>query len=321
MPFVDKPLKELYEYMGSTPCPKDFDTFWDARLFELKSHDPAPRLTPADFKSSAAEAYDLYFTGTKGVKVYAKYIKPKNLTGKAPLLLCFHGYSGASGLWSSYLNYVSEGFCVAALDCRGQGGRSDTGSTCGTTFRNMFLRGVDGPAEDMLFVQQYLDLALLARITMSFDETDETRVAAMGGSQGGALTLACAALVPEIKKAAAHHPFLSDFKRVWDMGIVKEGAYNEIDYYFRRFDPRHEREEEFFTKLGYIDIQNLAKRIRAEILMCTGLMDITCPPSTQFAVYNKITSKKDFLIYPEFGHEALADQADIDFEFLRELAK
>ena len=41
------------------------------------------------------------------------------------------------------------------------------------------------------------------------------------------------------------------------------GAYEELKSYFRMFDPLHEREEEIFTKLGYIDCQYLAPRIRA----------------------------------------------------------
>ena len=39
--------------------------------------------------------------------------------------------------------------------------------------------------------------------------------------------------------------------------------------------------------------------------MTTGLMDQICPPSTQFAAYNKITSPKSVEFFPDFGHEAL----------------
>ncbi len=317
MPMIDKPLSELLTYQGSSPCPADIDVFWDKRLAELESHNANPTLTKADFECSFADCFDLYFTGTKGAKIYAKYIRPKNLTGKAPLILNFHGYSGASGSWSNYLSYVSEGYCVAALDCRGQGGLSqDIGGFVGTTFRGMFIRGVEGPAEDMLFVQQYLDTALLAKITMGFPETDETRVAARGGSQGGGLTLACASLVPEVKIATPWVPFLSDYKRVWDMDLDKD-AYEEIKYYFTHFDPTHHREDEFFTKLGYIDIQNLTKRIKAEVYMATGLMDTICPPSTQFAAFNKITSKKQYVIYHDFGHGTPSSHSDLEFSFIR----
>ena len=53
--------------------------------------------------------------------------------------------------------------------------------------------------------------------------------------------------------------------------------------------------------------------------MFTGLMDTVCPPSTQFAAYNKITSRKEMVIYPDFTHEALPDQGDRVFNFMQKL--
>ena len=63
----------------------------------------------------------------------------------------------------------------------------------------------------------------------------------------------------------------------------------------------------------------LASRIRAEVLMFTGLMDTICPPSTQFAAYNKITAPKEVVIYPDFGHEHLPGHGDLTLNFLRQL--
>jgi cephalosporin-C deacetylase len=48
-------------------------------------------------------------------------------------------------------------------------------------------------------------------------------------------------------------------------------------------------------------------------------MDTVCPPSTQFAAFNKIQSKKDTLIYPDFGHEALPGATDAIFNFMARL--
>jgi cephalosporin-C deacetylase len=48
-------------------------------------------------------------------------------------------------------------------------------------------------------------------------------------------------------------------------------------------------------------------------------MDTICPPSTQFAVYNKISSKKNMNIYPDFGHEMIAGAFDEAFEFLMDI--
>ena len=155
-------------------------------------------------------------------------------------------------------------------------------------------------------------------LMMDMPEVDPKRVGATGASQGGGLTLACASLVPEIKRVATVFPFLSDYKRVWEMDLAKD-AYFELQDYFRKFDPLHKREEEIFNKLGYIDVQHLAPRIQGKVLMSVGLMDTVCPPSTQFAAYNKITAEKSLRVYPDFGHEGLPGNSDEIFKFMNEL--
>jgi cephalosporin-C deacetylase len=177
---------------------------------------------------------------------------------------------------------------------------------------------LDDHPDKLLFRQMFLDAAQLAGIVMNLPEVDANRVGALGGSQGGALTLACAALEPRIKKLAPVFPFLCDYKRVWEMDLAKD-AYQELRTFFRHHDPQHKREEEIFTKLGYIDIQYLAHRIQGEVLMAVGLMDTICPPSTQFAAYNKITASKRLEIYPDFGHEGLPGFSDTTIQFLLDL--
>lgn len=320
MPLVDMPLDKLRTYQGTNPRPHDFDAFWDRALAEQRATDPRAELVPAPFaKSVIAECFDLYFIGVGGARIHAKYLRPRKSPGKHPAVLFFHGYSGNAGDWHDKLAWVSQGYSVAVMDCRGQGGYSeDVGGVKGTTLRGSIVRGLDDSPDKLLFRQVFLDCAQLARVVMSFPEVDPTRVGAHGGSQGGALTIACCALVPEIKRCAPVFPFLSDYKRIWEMDLFKD-AYDELKYYFRSFDPRHERENEIFTRLGYIDIQFLAPRIRATVLMGTGLMDTICPPSTQFAAFNKIKAPKDVILYPDFGHEGLPGFTDRVFDFMADL--
>ena len=319
MPVIDMPLEELKEYKGISPCPKDIDKFWDRAIDEMKAVDPQVEIKPADFTSDIADCYDMYFTGIGGARVYAKLLKPKNIKGKAPAIVQFHGYSMNSGDWSDKLAFAASGYIVAAMDCRGQGGKSrDAGGVGINTLKGHIIRGVDDGPDSLLFKKIFLDTAQLAYLVMAMDDVDESRVGCMGGSQGGALTLACASLVPEMKLAAPVYPFLSDYKRVWNMDLAKF-AYEEIRDYLRRFDPTHENIDKFYETLAYIDIQNLTHRIKAEVLMFTGLMDEICPPSTQFAAYNKIVSKKDVIIYPDYGHEGLPMQSDKTYEFMKKL--
>jgi cephalosporin-C deacetylase len=316
----DFPIERLQTYMGINPRPADFDVYWEAALAEMRAVDAHLELVPAEFQAPGAECFDLYFNGVGGARIHAKYLRPKNAPAPHPAVVMFHGYTSGSGDWADKLGYVGQGFTVAALDCRGQGGLSeDPGGVHGNTQHGHIIRGLDdalqGHPEKLLYRQIFLDTAQLAAIVMGMPEVDPQRVGATGGSQGGALTVACAALEPRIRRAAPVYPFLSDYQRVWEMD-QGEGAYMELKEYFRHFDPTHAKETRIFEALGYVDIQHLAGRIRGEVQWAIGLMDTTCPPSTQFAAYHKITAPKQMVVYPDFGHEGLPEVNDRIFQFL-----
>lgn len=323
MPQIDLPIEQLLEYAGRNPKPADFEAFWDASLAQMRATDPNVELVPHALSAPFAECFDLTWTGVGGARVYAKYLRPANIETPAPAILHFHGYSGASSSnWSDYLAYVARGFCVAALDCRGQGGRSqDVFDGTGNTQHGHFIRGLHdargGAPEKLYFRNMFLDTAQLAQIVGDFPEVDANRLGARGGSQGGALTLVCAALA-NIKRAAPEYPFLCDYQRVWEMDLA-QGAYSELKNYFRLYDPRHQHHDEIFTALGYVDVQHLMPRVQAQVLMGVGLMDTICPPSTQFAAYNRIPAAKSHVLYPDFGHDGLPGSNDIIYEFLGEL--
>lgn len=316
----DMPREKLASYDGTNPRPADFDAYWDAGLAEIEALDPKVEIVPADFDAPFADCGHLYFQGTGGARVHAKLLRPKSSEGPHPAVLVFHGYSGRSPDWSELLGWVASGYTVAALDCRGQAGLSeDVGGVTGWTLNGHIVRGLtDGlnDAPDKLYYRHvFLDTALLARIVMGFDDVDADRVGATGGSQGGGLTLACAGLTPTLKLAAPVYPFLCDYQRIWEIDLCKH-AYLELGEWFKRMDPMHERETEVFTNLGYVDVQHLAPRIRAEVLMAVGYADQVCPPSTQYAAYNKISATKSLRVYPDHGHESLPYNSDAIYSFL-----
>lgn len=317
MPCLDMPLSELQNYRGVNPKPEDFDAYWETALREMRAVVPNFTITKADFSSPIVDCFDCCFTGVKGARVYAKHLRPKHYHGKLPAILQFHGYGGNCGDWQSKIGYAASGYAVFAMDVRGQSGKStDPGGVAGNTQRGHIIRGLNEEDPQKLFYRNiFLDAAELAGLVMELDFIDPERVYTQGGSQGGALSLACAALEPRTKRVAAHFPFLSDYKRVWDMDLDID-CYIELREYFRFFDPRHEQEDAIFNKLGYIDLQHLAPRIKAEVLMFTGLLDNICPPSTQFAVFNRLECPKKHIIYPDFGHEYLPDSDDMVYAFL-----
>ena len=320
MPAVDKPLPELLQYTGSSPCPADLDAYWARGIAEMEAVDPQLEWVDAAFQTSYAKCSSLYFTGTGGARIHAKVARPNPLPETAtPLLVMFHGYTGSAPGWLTMMSYVAAGFTVVGLDCRGQGGLSeDTVPTKGNTLHGHIIKGLDDHKDKLYYRNVYLDTVQLTRIGMGFDWVDAERVGCTGGSQGGALSLACAALEPRIKRVFSMYPFLSDFKRVWNMGLDQH-AYSGLRDYMRRFDPLHEREDEIFETLGYIDVSNLAPKIEGEALMALTLLDNICPPSTQFAAYNAIRSEKTKLVYQDYGHEGLLGCDEKAFEFFMNL--
>jgi len=314
------PLSELKKYQGSSPCPADLDEFWAKALAELDDTGTDYELVEADFRAPGVLCYDLYFTGVGNARIHCKFLRPEKIEGKIPAIAMFHGYSGDCGGFFEKLPYAYAGYAVLALDVRGQAGKSDdTQVVSGNTLFGHVIRGLSTWNPNNLFFRNvYLDAAKTARILMAMDFVDETKVGAMGGSQGGALTLACAALEPRVARMAPNFPFLCDFKRIWNIDLCS-GAYDEFAKYLRTQDPRHEHIDKFFGTLAYIDLANLTPRIRAKTKWFIGLMDNICPPSTQFAAYNHMTAEREMVIYPDFGHEGLPDCSEITFRFFEEM--
>jgi cephalosporin-C deacetylase len=160
-----------------------------------------------------------------------------------------------------------------------------------------------------------MDTAQLARIVRSLPFVDSNRVGVCGGSQGGGLSVACAALTPGINRACILMPFLSDYRRVWEMNLAR-GSYQEITDYFRHYDPHSTCAKRKFS-LGWATwIRSTWPADSREVRLYVGLMDDTCPPSTQFAIYNRLTCEKDYRVFPDFGHESFPDTDEDTMLFL-----
>ena len=321
-PTFDLPWNELQGYTGIGPRPDDFDAFWAAGLAEMRAVEARPEWRPAEFQAPFAQASDLFFTGVGGARIHAKVLRPNNLSKKCGAVVVFHGYTGSSGDWTALLGYAAAGMVVAALDCRGQGGLSeDPGGARGNTWRGHIIRGLDEGPEKLLYRQIFLDAAQLTELVMALPEVDAAQVGVTGWSQGGALTLAVAGLLPRVRLAAPVYPFLSDYRRVWELDLGDD-AYRELTDFFRWHDPLHQREAEIFRTLSYIDVRHLAPRIHARTLFTATLQDRVCPPSSQMAAYNLITAPKELIVYPDHGHEPLPGALDRIFLFLtgREVA-
>lgn len=310
----EMPLEELKNYMGTNPIPEDFDEFWDKQVKRADQHPLKYEITESEITGfDTVSCYDIWFNGITGNPVYAKYIRP-HIDKKVPLIMQYHGYPGASRPWFEQIVFAGMGYALIAMDCAGQGGKTlQNGAYMGPMAEGHIIMGIDGPAEAMYYVITFLNALLISRIGEQLEGIDTQRIYCNGASQGAGLSCAVAALNPNIKRCALLYPYLSDYKRVWELNMDL-AVYEGLRYYSRWFDQLHAGDA-FFEKLGYIDAHNFAHRIKAEVLFGSGLKDIFCPPSTHFAVYNNIHSKKRMYIFPDYGHEEIGafDNLIIDF--------
>lgn len=308
-------VSEMERYLGRDEPPKDFSYFWQKELDYLKSVNVEYDLQPKNFQLSSATCYDLTFTAADTSEIYAKVVFPRN-TSPHPVMFKFHGYQGQSSDWSEALKFAAEGVGVVMMDVRGQSGKSvDLSQHHGNTVKGHIIRGVSEGPENIFYKNVYLDIVLLVNIISSFEQVDRTRLFSYGESQGGALALVCAALNPEIKKVFSVYPFLADFRRVLELKYDTE-AYDELHRYFKFTDPFYETAETVFETLGYIDVKNFSAQIKAETTMVCCLQDDVCPPSTQYAIFNRLKGIKNMLVLPEYGHEAInVRMSDIVFNW------
>lgn len=314
MPRKDLLLDE--RYTGSTPRPQDFDSFWDARVREAWRLPLQYRITPSEIPDSRrTRYYDVWLEGMNGAKLYAKLVLPIRAE-KVPVVLQFHGYPGSSRGWFEQSAFAGMGMAVLAMECPGQGGASVyAGAPVGTTAADHIAMGLGGDPEGLYYTEVFQDTCLMVRLALALEELDSGRIYVNGASQGGGLGLVCTALnASHIRRCAALYPFLADYRRAWDLDMDAV-VFTGMKYCTRWFDPTGDRLEELFTKLGYIDVLHFVDRITCPVLFGTGLRDDLIPPSAQQAVFSRIRSPKRRLVYPDYGHEEIADFDNRVMEF------
>ena len=318
MAIFDLPLQELRDYTPPLTRQPDFDQFWQKTLDEAQSWPLNHELVPVEYPVPEIRALAVRYRGWRDAPIAAWYLLPVS-DGPFPAMVFYHGYRNSKVGIYTYLPWVLQGYAVLAVDVRGQPGDSvDTASYSSGHARGWMTKGVLDENE-YYYRAVYVDAVRALDFLATQEDVDMTRVGLTGFSQGGGLSLAVAALDDRPALTMPGMPFLCHFER--PLEISKEYPYWEFAEYLRHHPNRSDR---VFRTLSYFDNLNLADWITCPALVSVGLIDEICPPSTVFAVYNRLWSTKQIAVFPYHSHEPPETHRETEMRwanhFLRDVA-
>lgn len=320
MPSIDMPLEQLRQYKPSLYREADFEDYWDATVSEAVKQPLNAELVPYPLKAKGLQCYAVRFDGYSaggkagsGGRIAGWYVRPE-AAGTFPGVCIYHGYSGRAPRPLDMVAYASQGMCVLSMDCRGQNGHSQDAALYPEGHHSGWMTlGIRDP-RTYYYRFVYADAVRALELLARREEVDPRRLAITGGSQGGGITLAVAALVPDRPILALPDiPFLCDYRRA--IAITPAGPYPEIPNFFKAHpDLVHQG----MRTLSYCDNLNLAPWIKCRTVISNSLWDDVCPPSTIFAVYNHMTAEKEMAVYPYHKHEVPYEHTEVKFKLLTE---
>ena len=263
MPLLDMSLEEMRAYRPAREEPPDFDAFWADTLRDARSHDLNATFERIDSGLTTVEIYDVTFSGFNGDRIKGWYMLPRGATGTLPGVVEYIGYGGGRSFPVEWLAFPSAGFAYLVMDTRGQGSISRRGDTPdipngANPFAPGFMtQGILDP-KTYYYRRVYTDAVRAVEAISSREEVDVSRLAVTGASQGGALSVSTAGLVPEVAVCLPDAPFLSNFRRAVE--ITPREPYPEIARYLKI---HRDKIDTAFETLSYFDGMNFAARMKA----------------------------------------------------------
>ncbi|MYW66920.1 prolyl oligopeptidase family serine peptidase [Streptomyces sp. SID8379] len=305
----DMPLDRLREYRPEPEEPADFDAFWRKTLDDAARHPLETRFVPYETGLATVDVYDVTFNGWGGQPVKAWLLLPRARTGPLPAVVQYIGYNGGRGIPYAWLTWSALGHAHLVVDNRGQGGGgknvADTPDIApeghGSSSPGFLTRGIEDPHRHY-YRRLITDAVRAVDAVREHEAVDASRVAVLGGSQGGGLALAVSGLRDDVAATVADVPFLCHFRRASQ--ITDAGPYAEI----ARFLSGHRFGiEAAMETLSYFDGVNFAARATSPAWFSVGLMDKVCPSSTVFAAYHRYAGPASIEVFPYNGHEGGAE--------------
>lgn len=287
-----------------TQEPQDFRSFWQKNVEELKLVPMS--YTKELYKDYCTDKIDCYLVKLQidkmGHSMYGFLFYPKNAQpGKHPVVLCPPG-AGIKTIKDPMRNkyYAENGFVRFEVEIHGLDPRipSETFGEISRAFNDRnggyLANGLEN--KDIYYMKHvYVGLVRCIDFLTSLPEWDGKNVAVQGGSQGGALAIIAAGLDSRVTQCVANHPALSDMA-----GYAAKGGTGGYPHFCRQ--PQILSNKDCLNTLAYFDVVNFARYVKAPTYLTWGYNDVTCPPTTSYAVWNTLKCTKESLLTPINEH-------------------
>lgn len=287
----------------TTVNPQDFDEFWQNTLAEARKTplEAKRRLLP-ERCTEKVNVYEVSFQNIRqGSRTYGILCVPTK-PGKYPALLRVPGagvrpYQG--DIWTA-----EQGAITLEIGIHGvpvtmpQQVYDDMFNGCLNGYWDYNMNDRDNCYYKRVFVGAVRSIDYIA----SLPEWNGTSLGVTGSSQGGMLSLVCAALDKRVTFYGAVHAAMCDHT-----ASLKGVACGWPHYFY--YNPKNIDQKKVETS-RYYDGVNFARRITCPGWFSFGYNDDVVPPTTAYATYNTVTAPKELHPYQQTGHYWYQEQWD-----------
>jgi cephalosporin-C deacetylase len=283
-------------------CPKDFDEFWSNALKEARytSLEPTRELLP-ERCTKDVNVYQVSFQNIRwGSRTYGILCVPVK-PGKYPALLHVPGagirpYAG--DVWTASKGAITLEIGIHGIPVTMS---QDYYDKLAAGALNCYWNFNRNNRDEFYYKRVFVGAIRAIDYICSLPEWNGAELGVTGSSQGGMLSLVCAALDKRVTFYGAVHAAMCDHT------ASLEGIACGWPHYF--YGQKNPDPKEVETS-RYYDGINFARRITVPGWFSFGYNDDVVPPTTAYATYNVVTAKKEIHPYPETRHFWYQEQYD-----------
>ncbi|MCF0196609.1 MAG: acetylxylan esterase [Bacteroidaceae bacterium] len=286
----------------------DFSSFWETAKAQLKGIAIDATLTKMDNLSTAART--VYLVEMKSVPdgldgepvIIRGYYAEPNAAGTYPAIIHYQGYD-SDGTAKPYelTGDSNPDYVEFVLSTRGQSINNRPPYV--NPYGDWFAFGFDDK-NHYYYRGAYMDAVRAIDFVASREKVQTNNIFAEGQSQGGALTIAAAALSEgRLNSIAPAIQFMGHFPQYFQVAAWPASVA------FKQRDAYGMTDAEMYDMLSYFDTKNLAKWVTCPVKSAVGLQDNVCPIRTNLAPYNNFGAntragfEKELTINPTLMHQ------------------